>query len=195
MNSYQHSSPKSALNGLMDSCGRAARDQMEKYGGLVTCFTALTDSGLIGLPGLNLDGEAAKDEFAFTIRLACIATPPKAAVLAMEVWMAIRPLGDSTELVRGSLCPDRREGIFLAGEAQGGIYAQRFLPILRDASGRFTGFDPAECFPPEPMGGRYSRLLPQHAPSKEQQRAAEATLRAFGFNFHPVSGAGGSPLN
>lgn len=176
-----NSDPRNSnLEHLMANARRGAENNMRDHGTVETMFTAISPSTFLVLPGRDLKKEEDMALYERFIRLWCVAAAATAGVLVSEVWVASpKPEGTPGGFIRPSLNPDRREGILLSGEAMGGIFLQRFLPIQRDSAGQFTGFGPAESFP-EPLAGRYSRLLPIRTPSQQQQRAALKKSAAFG---------------
>lgn len=173
MNSNSSKPNDSVLEGLMKDAADLAAYKMRENGEVLTEFIASTPTYRLVLRGSPLRDEAAKDAYASFIRLWCIAAKVKAGVLVAESWMVNAEPGKPLDLsVRPSLSPRRREIVFLAGEALGSVYAYHVLPLLRDATGRFTGFGPTETFPPELIEGRYKRLLPPHNLSDAQRRTA-----------------------
>ena len=63
----------------------------------------------------------------------------------------------------------------MIGEALGGTYQNRLLPILRDNRGRFSCLGTSTVLPPEPVVGRYASLLP-HSPLPQKARAIVTLL-------------------
>jgi hypothetical protein len=93
------------------------------------------------------------------------------AVLATEAWVRFAKPGERLDLQpRPAQSPDRKEYVSLLGEALGGTYQNRLLPILRDNRGRFSCLGKSKVLPPEPVVGRYASLLPR-TPLPQEGRA------------------------
>jgi len=129
----------------------------------------------------SLADEAAKDAFAENARLLCVAHRATATVLAMEAWALLAAPGTPIDPhQRPSLSPDRREVVALMGESPG-VQRARFLPILRDASQKFSGFDIPQVVNADQAQGRFAQFLPAQTPTLAEQAHAQAILRARGI--------------
>jgi len=180
----------SELEWLMALAADAAEIQMRQYGNVGAALVAITPSGLKLLESRKLLDNANKDAFASAMRLCCVATAATVGVLTAEVWMLSAKPGERLDLnVRPSMSPDRREGVFLSGEARGGICLQWWFPILRNSAGTFTGFGPVTSFPPEQSAGRYIGLLPDRIGSEREREAAATALSALGFEVKDLGPA------
>ena len=97
-------------------------------------------------------------------------------MLATEAWVLFAKSAELADLkTRPSQSPRRREYVSLIGEALGGTYHNRLLPILRDNRGRFSCLGTSNVLPPKPVVGRYSSLLP-HTPLPQESRAIVTLL-------------------
>jgi hypothetical protein len=180
---------RSDLETLMLAAQKGAEATLQKCDDVMPVFTGLTPSGSFVVPSEDFQTDEDKDAFSFFIRILCIAAGAVAGVLTMESWVVLPRPGERLDLgVRASLHPRRREALFISGQALGGIYAHRALPILRDAGGKFAGFEPAEALAPKPTLGRFARLLPDRAPSDEESEAAVKALTTIGVRMPSAPG-------
>ncbi len=112
----------------------------------------------------NLTDEHAKDDFATTARLMCIAHAATVAVMALEAWMKCAKPGEKLDMTEPpSEAFDRQEVIVLMGESRD-AQKQKFLPIIRSGNGKFFGF--GESNVPDgidQMKGRFAQILPPKA--------------------------------
>jgi hypothetical protein len=183
---------RSALETLLLAAQKAAEGTLKQRGHVTPVFSGLTPSGSFWLPSLDFPCDEAKEAFASLIRLVCIAAEATAGVLTLEAWGVFPMPGEQLDLgARPSLHPNRQEVVLFTGQALGGIYAHRFLPILRDAEGRCTGLGPANECPPEPPEGRFSRFLPTRALSAQDRDLARQLLAAMGTKVIPISPSAG----
>jgi hypothetical protein len=70
------------------------------------------------------------------------------------------------------------------------MHAHRVLPIRRGPRGRFIGLGPAESLAPKPTLGRFSRLLPECAPSDAERQVALTALTSIGVRIPPCERGG-----
>ncbi len=128
----------------------------------------------------NLEDAAAKDDFANTGRLMCIAHAATVAVMALEAWAKSAKPGEKfnmTELPSEAF--DRREVDVLMGEAAG-VHKQKFLPIIRTDAGGFFGFGEANGSGTDKIQGRFAQLLPTKIPDAAMRDLAKVMLKVKG---------------
>jgi hypothetical protein len=142
-------------------------------------FLIGADGPLIFMPE-KLDDGAAKDDFANTARLICIAHGATACVMALEVWAKFATPGeklDETEPPSESF--DRREFVTLMGEDRAG-QKQLFLPIIRSGNGKFFGFNDSETPVMDGMTGRFAQILSPKVPDEQMRLLAKTMLKVKG---------------
>ena len=128
----------------------------------------------------NLADDGAKDDFATTARLICIAHAATAMVMTLEAWMKAATPGEKLDLTeRPSEAFDRREVVLLLGESREGP-KQKFLPIIRSGNGKFFGFGDAEVSSMDQMEGRFVQILPPKVPDEEMRLLAQTLLQIKG---------------
>jgi hypothetical protein len=163
------------LEGLLSYVEARAQDVLRKHGHLHPALYAISPEGLCLYIAPSLE-DAEKDAHAENVRLICAAHGAVVAVLATEAWVLF---AKSVELAglktRPAQSPDRKEYVSLIGEALGGTYQNRLLPILRDNRGRFSCLGKSKVLPPKPVVGRYASLLP-HSPLPQEARAIVTLL-------------------
>jgi hypothetical protein len=158
------------LDGLLSYVEARAQDVLRKHGHLHPALYAISPEGLCLYIAPSLE-DAEKDAHAENVRLICGAHGAVVAVLATEAWVRFARPGERLDLQpRPAQSPDRKEYVSLLGEALGGTYQNRLLPILRDHRGRFSCLGTSKVLPPEPVVGRYASLLP-HSPLPQEARA------------------------
>ena len=122
----------------------------------------------------------AKDAFASSARLVCLAHGATAIVLAMEAWAKYATPGEKLDLTeRPSEAFDRREMVVLMGESYHGR-KQKFLPIIRSGNGKFFGFGESEVPEIDTMSGRFAQILPAEIPDAAMRDLAKAMLQVKG---------------
>lgn len=158
------------LDGLLSYVEARAQDVLRKHGHLHPALYAISPEGLCLYIAPSLE-DAEKDAHAENVRLICGAHGAVVAVLVTEAWVRFAKRGERLDLQpRPAQSPDRKEYVSLIGEALGGTYQNRLLPILRDNRGRFSCLGKSKVLPPEPVVGRYASLLP-HSPLPQEARA------------------------
>lgn len=131
----------------------------------------------------NLADERAKDDFATTARLMCIAHAASACVMTLEAWAKFAKPGEKFDMTEApSEAFDRREFVVLMGESPNG-QKQRFLPIIRSDNGKFFGFGESEVPEMDEMKGRFAQLLPTQVPDDGLRQVAKAMLKVKGVKF------------
>ncbi len=177
-------SPDPKPQSLADLLGYAehyAEFNLRYRGSLTGTLFLLGPKGPTAFVAPDLADESAKNAFAADARLLCIAHGASATVMALEAWALLGAPGAPVDPnQRPSLAPNRREVVALVGEAAG-VQQAKFLPLLRNAAGTFTGFGEPHVLPGSHIQGRFAQLLPPQAPTAEQQASAHAQLRARGI--------------
>jgi len=125
----------------------------------------------------RMGDERAKDNFANTAALICIAHDASAVVVILEAWIKVAAPGETLDLTEPpSEALDRREVVVLSGEARESK-RQKFLPIIRTDGGGFFGFGESDLPEFDNFQGRFAGILPPRPPAKEMQ--AKARLLAL----------------
>jgi hypothetical protein len=130
----------------------------------------------------SMPDDLAKDSFANTARLICIAHAATAAVLILEAWMTMAAPGRPLDMsVPPSESLHRREVVILTAENRKAT-KQKILPIIRTGAGGFHGFGefgvPAETT----YEGRFAQILPPKPSTPAMQAKARALLAALGIS-------------
>jgi len=147
-----------------------------------TLFLIGADGPVIFIPE-NMADERAKDDFAATARLLCIAHAASACVMTLEAWAKFATPGEELDMTEApSEAFDRRELVVLMGESRDG-QKQRLLPIIRSDNGKFFGFGESEVPVMDEMKGRFAQLLPTKAPDDGLREVAKAMLKLQGVKF------------
>jgi len=168
------------LDDLLAQAAHYAEYCMRSSGRLPpTLFLIGADGPLIFMPQ-NLANDAAKDDFATTARLICIAHAATACVMALEAWAKFAVPGEKLDLTeRPSEAFDRREFVILMGEDRAG-QKRNFLPIIRSGNGKFFGFGDPENPASDTMEGRFAQILPPKTPDDQIRQIAQAMLKVKG---------------
>ena len=142
-------------------------------------FLIGADSPVIFIPE-NMADERAKDDFAATARLLCIAHASSACVMTLEAWAKFATPGEKLDMTEApSEAFDRRELVVLMGESREG-QKQRFLPIIRSDNGKFFAFGEPEFPELDAIQGRFTQLLPTKVPDAALRDLAKAMLNVKG---------------
>ena len=154
---------------------------MRKFSRLTPAlFLIGADGQLLMFVPDNLADDAAKDDFATTARLVCIAHGATACVMVLEAWVKFATPGEKLDVSEPpSEAFDRREVVVLMGESRE-VQRQKFLPILRSDNGRFFGFDEPDALAMDGMEGRFAQILPPKVPDKHIREVARAMLKVKG---------------
>ena len=171
-----------SLDDLLVNAEHYANFSMRDMGRMPpTLFLIGANGSFMFIPD-NLADEHAKDDFATTARLMCIAHAATAAVMALEAWMKCAKPGEKLDMTEPpSEAFDRQEVIVLMGEARDG-QKQKFLPIIRSGNGKFFGFGESDV--PDgidQMKGRFAQILPPKAVDEQMRAVAEAMLTVKGI--------------
>ena len=147
-----------------------------------TLFLIGADGPVLFIPE-NLADDRAKDNFAATARLMCIAHAASACVMTLEAWAKFATPGEKLDMTEApSEAFDRRELVVLMGESRDG-QKQKFLPIIRSDNGKFFGLGESEVPDMNEMTGRFAQLLPTKVPDDGLRQVAKAMLKVQGVKF------------
>ncbi|MGH7952721.1 MAG: hypothetical protein ACREFE_12505 [Limisphaerales bacterium] len=171
-----------SLDDLLVNAEHYANHSMRNIGRLPPTLFLIGKNGPVMFIPDNLADEHAKDDFATTARLMCIAHAATAIVMALEAWIKCAKPGETLDMTEPpSEAFDRQEVIVLMGESRDEL-KQKFLPIIRSGNGKFFGF--GESNVPDgidQMKGRFAQILPPKAVDDELQAVAEAMLTVKGI--------------
>lgn len=168
------------LDELLTKAEDYASCSMRNCGRVPPTLMALGRDGLICFVPESMGDERAKDNFALTSRLICVAHRASAAVMILEAWMAVAAANGSLDLtVPPSEAANRREVVMLNGESHFGG-RQKFLPIIRTDAGGFFGFGEFDGPPVTSLRGRFTQFIPPKTPTREMEEYAHRVLTAMG---------------
>ena len=173
--------PLKTLADLLAQAEDYATWAMRKSGNVPPAMMGLSPRGPLMFVPSDLSDERAKDNFANTARLICVAHDATAAVMILESWMSTAKPGetlDTTEPPSESM--DRREIVLLTGETRTG-FKQKILPIIRTGVGGFFGFGEFKGPSADSYQGRFAQILLPKRPTKEMQSQARMLLAAIGI--------------
>ena len=161
---------------------------MRQIGQVPPALLAKSPDGLLHFIPNSLADERAKNDFANTARLICVAYGVTAAVLVVESWMKLAKPGESLDPTKSpSEALDRQEVVALMGEVHG-QQQQKFLPIIRTDAGGFFGFGDFDVPEMDEIQGRFAQLLPPRQPSVEARQLARTMLTAIGVTEQSLRG-------
>jgi hypothetical protein len=176
------------LNDLIAHAEGYANFALRKFGRMSPVLFAATPSGELWFVPDNLADVRAKNDFANTARLICVAYEAQAVVMALEAWVTIakpgEPLDNDTP---PSEAYNRQEFVVLMGEAAGHQH-QKLLPIIRTGVGGFFGFGEFDSQAFDGFKGRFAGLLPPKAPGPDQRKLAKAMLAVMGVTEASLRG-------
>jgi hypothetical protein len=175
--------PKPKLESLDDLLAQAehyANFSMRNLGRLPpTLFLIGADGPVMFMPE-SLEDAAAKDDFATTARLFCIAHAATACVMALEAWAKFAQPDEKLDMTEPPPeAFDRQEVVVLMGEAPG-VHKNKFLPIIRSDNGKFFGFGEPNVPGADEMKGRFAQILPPKVPDAQTRLVAQAMLKVKG---------------
>lgn len=183
--------PQEILEPLLAQAQGYAEFSMRKIGQVPPTLIAESPKGPIHLIPKDLADERAKNHFANTARLVCIAHDVTAAVLVLESWMTAAKPGEALDPSEPpSEAFDRQEVVVLLGEAVG-QQKRKFLPIIRSDNGDFFGFGDYEGPKLENFQGRFSQVLPPKKPDAKAKMLAGAMLKVMGITEEALRGQPG----
>lgn len=173
-----------AVNESLDALLARAEDfalfSMRSGGKVPPTLLADTPGGPLFFLPSTLRDEQAKDNFANTARLVCIAHAATAAVMVLEAWMKLAaPDGTLDLTLPPSESLHRKEVVMLTAESRDG-FKQKILSIIRTGAGGFFAF--GELQGPDATGfqGRFAQILPPKVPTAADQAKARTLLAAMG---------------
>ena len=171
------------LDDLLAQAEHYANYSMRDSGrGPPTLFLIGADGPVMFVPESMAD-DSAKDDFAATAHLMCIAYAASACVMTLEAWAKFAKPGEKLDMTEApSEAFDRRELVVLMGESRNG-QKQRLLPIIRSDNGKFFGFGESELPEMDKMKGRFAQLLPIKVPDDGLRQVAKAMLKVKGVKF------------
>ncbi len=174
--------PPQSLDDLLARAEDFANFSMRARGKVPPALLAVGPGGPLFFIPSTLADERAKDNFANTARLICIAHAATAAVMILEAWMKLAAPDGSLDLsVPPSESLLRREIVLLTGETRARVQ-QKILPIIRTGAGGFFGFGEFEGPAATSFQGRFAQILPPKPPSPEMQNKARTLLAAMGVS-------------
>jgi len=151
---------------------------------------AVTKRGPLFFTPASLKDDQAKDDFADTARLICIAYQVPAAVMVLESWMKMAAEGEKLDMdERPSEAIDRHEVVTVMGEAAGSAQRKIFKIVRTDAGG-FFGLNEWEGLPLAEFQGRFVDLLPSKPPTPDVIEVARVMLAMKGLNEQKLRGGG-----
>lgn len=173
--------PLKTLDDLLAQAEHYANFAMRKIGNVPPTMLGLSPRGPLFFVPSGLPDDRAKDNFANTARLICVAHDATVAVMILEAWMNCAPPGGTLDLTeRPSEAIGRQEIVLLTGETRSGC-KQKLLPIIRTDVGGFFGFGEYEGLAADSFEGRFAGILPPKRPTKEMQNKARMVLAAVGI--------------
>jgi hypothetical protein len=183
MSSVQLPRQLKTLDDLLAQAEHYANYSMRNMGRVPpTLFLIGADGPVMFIPQ-NMADDRAKDDFATTARLMCIAHAASACVMTLEAWAKFATPGEKLDLTEApSEAFDRREFVVLMGESHAG-QKQRFLPIIRSDNGKFFGFGEFEVPEMDKMKGRFAQILATKVPDDGLRQVAKAMLKVKGVKF------------
>ena len=170
-----------SLDDLLARAEHYAGFAMRQMGRVPPAIMALAPGGLLFFMPEKMGDERAKDNFANTARLICIAHDASAVVVILEAWVKVAAPGETLDPKEPpSEALDRREVVVLAGEMRESK-RYKFLPIIRTDAGGFFGFGESDIPAFNNFQGRFAEILAPHLPSKEMQVQARLLLETMGI--------------
>jgi len=149
---------------------------MRRTGRVTPALFLIGPDGRLMFVPESIADEHAKDDFASSARLMCIAHAATACVLTLEAWAKFVKPGEKFDMTEApSEAFDRREFVVLMGESRDG-QKQRFLPIIRSGNGKFFGFGESEIPEMDEMKGRFAQILPTKVPDDQMRDLAKVML-------------------
>ena len=172
-----------SLDDLLARAEHYANFSMRNIGRLPpTLFLIGPDGPLMFMPK-SLEDAAAKDDFATSARLMCIAHAASACVMALEAWAKFAKPDEKLDMTEPpSEAFDRQEFVVLMGEAPG-VQKQKFLPIIRTDAGGFFGFGKPNVPGADEMKGRFAQILPAKEPDEQTRLLARTMLQVKGVGL------------
>jgi len=178
-----HEQERKHLEDLMVDADLFAKHSMNETGGVPPTLLIHGANGKTMLSPDDFSGERAKEEFAETARLMCLAQDADATVFLSEAWMRKAVPGEELDLSkRPSQCPDRQEMLIIMGETRG-CCQQRMLPMERSEDGKFLGFGQEQKMEADRVEGRLANFIPSEHPDGREREMARETLTERGVEM------------
>ena len=169
------------LDDLLAQAEHYAGWAMRKIGNVPPTMMGLSPRGPLFFVPSAMTDDRAKDNFANTARLICVAHDATAIVMILEAWMNCAPPGETLDMQeRPSEAIGRREIVMLTGESRSGC-KHKLLPIIRTDVGGFFGFGEFDSPAPDSFQGRFAEILPPKRPTKEMRNQARMLLAVIGI--------------
>ena len=173
--------PLKSLDDLLAQAEHYAGWAMRKIGNVPPTMMALSPRGPLFFVPSAMTDDRAKDNFANTARLICVAHDATALVMILEAWMNCAPPGETLDMQeRPSEAIGRREIVMLTGESRSSC-KHKLLPIIRTDAGGFFGFGEFDSPAPDSFQGRFAEILPPKRPTKEMRNKARMLLAVIGI--------------
>jgi hypothetical protein len=170
-----------SFDDLLAQAEHYANWAMRQIGNVPPTMMGLSPRGPLFFVPSGLTDDRAKDNFADTARLICVAHDATAAVMILESWMKLAAPGETLDTTeRPSEAIDRREVVLITGETRTS-HKQKILPIIRTDVGGFFGFGEYEGLAPNSFEGRFAQILPPKRPTKEMRNQTRMVLAAIGL--------------
>jgi hypothetical protein len=161
---------------------------MRNIGRVPPALLADSPNGVIQFVPDSLKDVRAKDHFANTARLSCVAYEVTAAVLVLEAWMKKAKPGETLDMTEApSEAFDRQEVVVLTGETAQQS-KQMLLPIIHTDAGGFFGFGEPDGPQLHDFQGRFAQLLPPKQPTAEAKELPLGVLAAMGITEEHLRG-------
>ena len=172
---------QTALDKLLAYAEGYAEFTMRTLGRVPPSLLAISPKGSFHFIPANLKDVRAKDHFANTARLICLAYGVTAAVIVLEAWMKTAKPGETLDTTEPpSEAYDRQEVVIITGEAIG-QQKQKLLPIIRTGVGGFFGFGEHVGPKIDNYQDRFAQIIPPKKPKPEHQKLAKTMLAAIGI--------------
>src|ERR1039457_290273 len=172
---------ETALDKLLAYAEGYAEFTMRTLGRVPPSLLAISPKGSFHFIPANLKDVRAKDSFANTARLICLAYGVTAAVIILEAWMKTAKPGETLDTTEPpSEAFDRQEVVIITGESIG-QQKQKLLPIIRTDAGGFFGFGEHDGPKYDSFKGRFAQIIPPTRPTTEHQELARTMLAVMGI--------------
>jgi hypothetical protein len=169
------------LDDLLAYAEGYAEFSMRKLGRVPPSLLAISPKGCFHFIPSSLKDVRAKDNFADTARLICLAYGVTAAVIVLEAWMKTAKPGETLDMTEPpSEAFDRQEVVVITGEAIG-QQKQKLLPIIPTDAGGFFGFGENDGPKFDNYQGRFAQIIPPKKPTSESRERAKTMLAAMGI--------------
>jgi hypothetical protein len=169
-----------SLDDLLAQAEHYANYCMRNTGRVTPALFLIGPDGPLMFVPESLADDGAKDDFATTASLMCIAHAATATVMTLEAWLKYATPGEKLDMTEPpSEAFDRKEVVVLMGESRDG-QKQKFLPIIRSGNGKFFGFGESDAPDFDEMKGRFAQILPPKIPDAQLREVAKAMLKVNG---------------